>query len=220
MAMAHGLGERDAAVRHSQREAEDNQLEREKKEMLKVSIFELKNTIAELERRLKSVGDEGNEWKTRYETQMELNKQLERQIYILQEKSENIRGNPTDRLSSIRSYDQMPVGALTQFLKHLDEEKGLLENQLKDFELRIEQETKAYYKVNNERKMYVSEISQISVGQEAAKKQQVSDPAHTTWDKPAFKRAHTNLSKQRNMEKKGAIKRKQISKKEALSRKK
>ncbi|KAE8627309.1 hypothetical protein XENTR_v10006935 [Xenopus tropicalis] len=140
---------------------EDIQLEKKMKEMLQISTFELKNTIAELERRLNSVEDEGNEWKTRYETQVELNKQLERQIYILREKSENIRGNPTDRLSSIRSFDQMPLGALNQFLKHLDDEKILMENQLKDFELRIEQEAKAYYKVNNERRMYVSEISQV-----------------------------------------------------------
>ncbi|KAG8584959.1 hypothetical protein GDO81_004844 [Engystomops pustulosus] len=112
------------------------------REMLQASIFEMKNTVADLERRLSGVEDEGNEWKTRYETQVELNKQLERQIYALQKKSEYIRGNPTDRLFAIRSYDQMPVGALNQCLKHLEEEMIIMENQLKDFELRIEQEAK------------------------------------------------------------------------------
>ncbi|XP_056417900.1 coiled-coil domain-containing protein 169 isoform X2 [Hyla sarda] len=149
----------------TERRSEELRMEARKKEMLQASISEMKHTVTDLERKLNSVEDEGNEWKTRYETQVELNKQLERQIHALQEKSEHIRGNPTDRLSSIRSYDQMPVGALNQYLKRLEEENILMENQLKDFELRIEQEAKAYYKVNDERRMYISEISQaISYG--------------------------------------------------------
>lgn len=35
----------------------------------------------------------GSEWKTRYETQLELNDQLEKQIVYLKEKMEKIRGN-------------------------------------------------------------------------------------------------------------------------------
>ncbi|KAM7180027.1 coiled-coil domain-containing protein 169-like isoform 3-T3 [Macrochelys suwanniensis] len=116
--------------------------EKQMKEMLELSIFELRNTITELEKRLSSVEDEGNEWKTRYETQVELNRQLERQTGLLQEKMEHIRGNPTDRLSSIRSFDQMPVSSLNQLLKQLEEEKRSLQNQLKDYELRLEQEVK------------------------------------------------------------------------------
>uniref|UniRef100_A0A8C3S5P9 Uncharacterized protein n=1 Tax=Chelydra serpentina TaxID=8475 RepID=A0A8C3S5P9_CHESE len=104
----------------------------------------------------------GNEWKTRYETQVELNRQLERQTGLLQEKMEHMRGNPTDRLSSIRSFDQMPVGSLNQLLKQLEEEKRSLQNQLKDYELRLEQEAKAYHKANDERRMYLAEISQVT----------------------------------------------------------
>ncbi|KAM4702486.1 coiled-coil domain-containing protein 169-like [Discoglossus pictus] len=188
-----------------QHDTEELQLERNMKEMLQVSTFELKNTVTELERRLNSVGDEGNEWRTRYETQMELNKQLERQIHLLQEKSEHIRGNPTDRLSSIRSYDQMPIGALNQFLKHLEEEKISLENQLKEFELRIQQETKAYYKVNDERRIYVSEISQTTVAQEAAKKHQI-DPAHTIREKQMLKGAYSYSNQKNLVRKKEPIK--------------
>ncbi|KAF1566819.1 UNVERIFIED_CONTAM: hypothetical protein FQV15_0000437, partial [Eudyptes pachyrhynchus] len=51
----------------------------------------------------------GSEWKTRYETQLELNDQLEKQIVSLKEKMEKMRGNPSDRLSSIRVYEKMPV---------------------------------------------------------------------------------------------------------------
>ncbi|NXJ51200.1 CC169 protein, partial [Spizaetus tyrannus] len=132
------------------------------RQMLETSMFELRNTVTELEKRLSRVEDEGNEWKTRYETQVELNKQLERQINILQDKMELIHGNPAGRnkLSIVRTFDQMPVGSLKEVLKQLEEEKKSLQNQLKDYELRLEQEAKAYHKANDERRMYLSEILQ------------------------------------------------------------
>ncbi|XP_026646535.2 coiled-coil domain-containing protein 169 isoform X3 [Zonotrichia albicollis] len=136
--------------------------ERRKQQMLESSIFELRNTVAELEKSLNSTENEDNEWKTRYETQVEWNKQLERQINILQDKVELIRGNPADKLSFVRTFDKMPVGFLKEVLKQLEEEKKILQNQLKDYELRLEQETKAYHKVNDERRLYVSEILQTS----------------------------------------------------------
>ncbi|KAM6139993.1 coiled-coil domain-containing protein 169-like [Pterocles gutturalis] len=150
------------------RAAEPDQLalemgrERRKMQMLQNSIFELRNTVTELEKRLSSVEDEGNEWKTRYETQVELNKQLERQINILHEKMELIHGNPSDKLSIVRTFDQMPVSSLKEVLKQLEEEKKSFQNQLKDYELRLEQEAKAYHKANDERHMYLSEILQTS----------------------------------------------------------
>nr|XP_026646536.1 coiled-coil domain-containing protein 169 isoform X2 [Zonotrichia albicollis] len=116
--------------------------ERRKQQMLESSIFELRNTVAELEKSLNSTENEDNEWKTRYETQVEWNKQLERQINILQDKVELIRGNPADKLSFVRTFDKMPVGSLKEVLKQLEEEKKILQNQLKDYELRLEQETK------------------------------------------------------------------------------
>ncbi|XP_071593784.1 coiled-coil domain-containing protein 169 isoform X1 [Heliangelus exortis] len=136
--------------------------ERRKIKMLETSIFGLRKTVAELEKRLSSVEDGGNEWKTRYETQVELNKQLERQINILQEKMELIRGNPADKLSTVRTFDQMPLGALKEVLKQLEKEKKSLQYQLKDYELRLEQEAKAYHKANDERRRYLSEILKTS----------------------------------------------------------
>ncbi|NXU45781.1 CC169 protein, partial [Drymodes brunneopygia] len=56
-----------------------------------------------------------NEWKTRYETQVELNKQLERQINILRDKVKLIRGNPADKLSIVRTFDKMPVVSTVTF---------------------------------------------------------------------------------------------------------
>ncbi|XP_075055103.1 coiled-coil domain-containing protein 169 [Mixophyes fleayi] len=217
--------ERTRAPPDDQMLIDELQVERKMKEMLELSIYEMRNTIADLERKLKSVDDEGSEWKTRYETQIELNKQLERQSHVLQEKSEYIRGNPTDRLSSIRSYDDMSViplrscasclsvnncggntqpgliGSLNQYLKHLEDEKSLMDNQLKDFELRIEQEAKAYYKINDERRMYIAEIAQTSAARDSAKKQTIY-PAHVTREKQEHKGMPTTSTNQKRADRK------------------
>ncbi|NXK76267.1 CC169 protein, partial [Amazona guildingii] len=132
------------------------------RQILEISVSELRKTVTELEKSLSSIEDEGNEWKTRYETQVEWNKHLERQINTLQGKIELICGNPAEKLSTVRTFDQMPVGSLKEVLKQLVQEKKSLQNQLKDNEVRLEQEAKAYHKANNERRMYLSEILQTS----------------------------------------------------------
>ncbi|XP_015275083.1 PREDICTED: coiled-coil domain-containing protein 169-like [Gekko japonicus] len=145
--------------------------EAQMKEVLELSLFEMKNTAAELEKRLNNIEDEDNEWRTRYETQIELNRQLERQIGLFQGKMQHVCGNPTDRLASVRSFDQMHLDSLDQFLKQLEEEKKSLQNQLKDYELRLKQEGKAYQKANDERRAYLAVISQISGSLKSSERQ-------------------------------------------------
>ncbi|KAM3837187.1 coiled-coil domain-containing protein 169-like [Vipera latastei] len=147
--------------------------EKQMKEMLELSIFEMNSTVAELEKRLSRTDDEDSEWKTRYETQVELNKQLERQIEFLQGKMEHLGGNPTDKLAFVRSFEQMHMNSLNQFLKKLEEEKKSLQNQLKEYELRLDQEAKAYHKTNDERRAYLAMISQISGSLKPLEKQKI-----------------------------------------------
>ncbi|XP_059820052.1 coiled-coil domain containing 169 isoform X2 [Hypanus sabinus] len=116
--------------------------EKEMRDMLDQSVSELRNTVSQLEKRIDNIEDEGNEWKTRYETQQELNLQLARQIRTLEQKVVFTRGNPANRLSSVRSFEEMSMGALQQMIKQLDKEKKSLLNQLKNYEWRIEQEAK------------------------------------------------------------------------------
>uniref|UniRef100_F7AKU8 Coiled-coil domain containing 169 n=1 Tax=Equus caballus TaxID=9796 RepID=F7AKU8_HORSE len=142
-----------------------------RKDIVQLSILEIREKIAELEAKL-NTDDEGGEWKTRYETQLELNDQLEKQIVSLKEKMEKIRGNPADRLSSIRVYERMPVESLNTLLKQLEKEKRSLENQVKNYALRLEQESKAYHKTNNERRIYLAEMSQVSGSYQMSKRQQ------------------------------------------------
>ncbi|MCJ8742428.1 hypothetical protein PDJAM_G00081970 [Pangasius djambal] len=120
--------------------------EREMRELLKESVWDLRRTLADLEERVNSVDGEGNEWRTRYETQVELNRQLERQIGVVQERLESLRGNPMDRLASVRSYDEMTVDTLRHRLKRLSTEKSSLQSQLLECRLRLEQEGKGISK--------------------------------------------------------------------------
>ncbi|XP_077015164.1 coiled-coil domain-containing protein 169 isoform X5 [Tamandua tetradactyla] len=140
-----------------------------KKDIVQLSMLEIRHKMTELEASL-SADNEGGEWKTRYETQLELNNQLEKQIISLEEKMEKIRGNPSDRLSSIRVYERMPLESLNSLLKQLEKEKRSLENQVKDYALRLEQEAKAYHRTNSERHTCLAEMSQVSGSQQASKR--------------------------------------------------
>nr|XP_007958320.2 coiled-coil domain-containing protein 169 isoform X2 [Chlorocebus sabaeus]XP_007958322.2 coiled-coil domain-containing protein 169 isoform X2 [Chlorocebus sabaeus]XP_007958323.2 coiled-coil domain-containing protein 169 isoform X2 [Chlorocebus sabaeus]XP_007958326.2 coiled-coil domain-containing protein 169 isoform X2 [Chlorocebus sabaeus]XP_037842742.1 coiled-coil domain-containing protein 169 isoform X2 [Chlorocebus sabaeus]XP_037842743.1 coiled-coil domain-containing protein 169 isoform len=86
---------------------------------------------------------------------------------------EKIRGNSSDRLSSIRVYERMPVESLNTLLKQLEKEKRTLESQVKYNALKLEQESKAYQKINNERRTYLAEMSQGSGLHQVSKRQQM-----------------------------------------------
>ncbi|XP_010992273.2 coiled-coil domain-containing protein 169 isoform X1 [Camelus dromedarius] len=138
------------------------------KDIVQLLVLEIRHKKAELEAKL-NTDDEGGEWN---ETQLELNDQLEKQIVSLKEKMEKFRGIPSDRLSSIRVYEQMPVESLNTLLKQLEKEKRSLENQVKDCALRLEDESKAYHKINSERRTYIAETSHGSGSYQVSKRQQ------------------------------------------------
>ncbi|XP_067661623.1 coiled-coil domain-containing protein 169-like isoform X3 [Haliotis asinina] len=132
----------------------------EAREMLDQSAAELKSTVEELEKRFDAIENEGNEWKTRFETQQEMNQQLERQILIFQNKVEEARKNVREANKSPRDnrcFDDME--ASPQMIKNLEKEKQSLYSQLRDLEWRLDQESKAYHKANDERKQYALEIN-------------------------------------------------------------
>ncbi|XP_039107812.1 coiled-coil domain-containing protein 169 [Hyaena hyaena] len=142
------------------------------KDIVQLSMLEITHKIAELEAKLHT-NDKGGKWKVRYETQLELNDQLEKQIVSLEEKVEKICGNLSDKLSSIHVYEQMPVESLNKLLKQLEKKKRRLKNQVKDYALRLEQESKAYHKTNNECLTYLAEMSQVSDSYQVSKRQQM-----------------------------------------------
>ncbi|VDI69520.1 Hypothetical predicted protein [Mytilus galloprovincialis] len=187
------------------------QQEKQMNEMLEQSAAELRATVEELENRYDTVDNEGNEWKTRYETQTEINEQLERQILNLQNKVQEAKSNLKDvrtragrnlqSRSSMMSNsiqgsgsiaDSKPGSATTKstgieiniafspregktprdmnrfddlsdanphMIRMLEKEKQMLSSQLRDLEWRLDQESKAYHKANDERKTYNLEIN-------------------------------------------------------------
>uniref|UniRef100_A0A673M9W3 Coiled-coil domain containing 169 n=1 Tax=Sinocyclocheilus rhinocerous TaxID=307959 RepID=A0A673M9W3_9TELE len=72
--------------------------------MLKDSVSDLRSTLADLEKRLHSVDGEENEWRTRYETQLELNEQLEKQISVVQERLEALHACCCNQFAIIQRY--------------------------------------------------------------------------------------------------------------------
>uniref|UniRef100_A0A8C9ZVF2 Coiled-coil domain containing 169 n=1 Tax=Sander lucioperca TaxID=283035 RepID=A0A8C9ZVF2_SANLU len=150
---------------------EELEQEREMKEMLDESVSDLRSTMCELQERLHSVDGEGNEWKTRYETQTELNGQLDRQMSLIHERLEDLRGNPMDRLASIRIYDDMLVETLRQRLKLLTEEKSDLQSQLMDCRSKIEQEGKLSSTLEAQRKQYSAQPQRASKSKQRRERQ-------------------------------------------------
>ncbi|XP_061184729.1 coiled-coil domain-containing protein 169-like isoform X9 [Saccostrea echinata] len=153
------------------------QQEKQMKEMLEQSAAELRATVEELEKRYDTIDNEDskrdrssasssddldwNEWKTRYETQSEINEQLERQILMLQNKVQEAKANLKDAGKTprdLKNFDDLS-DANPHMIRMLEKEKNVLVNQLRDMEWRMDQESKAYHKANDERKTYSLEIN-------------------------------------------------------------
>ncbi|KAI3378834.1 hypothetical protein SNEBB_007900 [Seison nebaliae] len=123
---------------------------------------DLKELINEIEVKLNSNNDDVNEWKTRYENQIEWNNYLDRQIRDLTPNIEKVKQ---------RTKEAREENALTNSFDHVSDissdvdsiiaEKNYIVEQLRDYEWRLEQESKAYHKTNEERKMYLAEIAAI-----------------------------------------------------------
>ncbi|CAF1232210.1 unnamed protein product [Adineta steineri] len=137
----------------------DIQHEEEIKSTLEQSCQELQSTAVELEKRLKMIDEESNEWKTRFENQEEINRHLTRQIVLLdkniQQAKEELKGAKT------RALKVNPNEVGPEALLSVENEKKSLLSQLRDFEWRLEQENKAYHKANDERKLLTNEITDV-----------------------------------------------------------
>ncbi|TRY90943.1 hypothetical protein DNTS_022181 [Danionella cerebrum] len=197
------MGDNDAKSLKLSKIKADIEEEREVKDMLQDSVSDLRSTLADLEKRLRNVDGEENEWRTRYETQLELNEQLENQIRVVQERLETLCSDPTDRLASIRVYDQMSEDVLRKRLNMLTTEKSSLQSQLMDFQMRIVQERKTYLKAYEERRAYLAEIAKLPSTVDLSRKQQMAGSGRATLA-PDKTRGVLELKPRSNMMKKPA----------------
>ncbi|XP_036299378.1 coiled-coil domain-containing protein 169-like [Pipistrellus kuhlii] len=138
-----------------------------KKDLVKLSINELTYKIAEQ----KANFIKNNEWKMRYEIQLEMNDQLMEQIVTLKEKLGKLGGEPSDIQGTIQVYKQLPMKYLMTLLRKLIQEKSRLENQVKYYLFKVEQESRACKKIKDERQKLLDELFQAFRLFEILKKQ-------------------------------------------------
>jgi chromosome segregation ATPase len=134
--------------------------ERQMNDAVEQSLSELRTTVDDLEKRMEGFDDESCEWKTRYETQVEMNEQLRIQVQVLTDKVEEAKQMLKDGKlpKTMRMFDNS-AEVTPHFVRTLERSKQIFENQLRDLEWRLDQESKAYHKANEERKNYVMEVS-------------------------------------------------------------
>lgn len=133
--------------------------EKKMRNVLEESVRELRQTCDELESRLDGIDDESNEWKTRYETQCEMNQQLEKQSMGLQDRIDEAKKTLKEgRLPKSWRESANPEMSAAQ-LSQLEREKRALAGTLKDLEWKLDQEAKAYHQANEERSRYITEIA-------------------------------------------------------------
>nr|CAB3228255.1 coiled-coil domain-containing protein 169-like [Phallusia mammillata] len=151
--------------------------EMQMKKMMDQSIADLKETISELDLKHKKLNTEGNEWKTRYETQHEMNTQLERQMESLKDKIQLHNGpNKKDNLA-VKNLEEMSDTGLKGLAKQLEKEKNSLEGQLRDMEWRLDQESKALHKATEGRKKYVTDLMDASYHLDSYERLQGKQPS-------------------------------------------
>lgn len=132
-----------------------------RKDSVLVSINELKQKVAELEKKGATNIKEIREWRVRYEEQLEIDSHLEKQVIYLKEKLDKVCANYSDKLSSIHVYERLSVESLTEILRQLQKDKKALENQVKACGLRLEQESKLNQKTREECRKNAIEISKM-----------------------------------------------------------
>ncbi|CAF3654116.1 unnamed protein product [Rotaria sordida] len=166
---------------HNSLEIERLKAEIRQEEQIKLSLeqscHELQNTASELEKRLKMIDEEsmkfyvvsthldiggqieGNEWKTRFENQEEINRHLARQILLLEKNIDQAKEE--QKTAKTRAAKADPNEVSQEVLSVVENEKKNLLSQLRDYEWRLEQENKAYHKANEERKILTNEITDV-----------------------------------------------------------
>ncbi|XP_076802740.1 coiled-coil domain-containing protein 169-like isoform X2 [Clavelina lepadiformis] len=142
-------------------QAETDQ-ETQMKKMLDQSVIDLKATVDDLETKYEQVDTEGNEWKTRFETQQEMNRQLERQLEVLKDKIQKHNGANKRDMVVLKNMEEMSDAGWNGLVRQLEKEKFSLQGQLRDMEWRLDQESKALHKANDGRKKYITEINEAT----------------------------------------------------------
>eukprot|EP00795_Rhopilema_esculentum_P000535 gene535-10220_t len=138
--------------------------EEQAKEMLEQSIADLTKTANELVDELELLEENNGEeeWKERYNEQVEMNKNLEKQILMLKDKMKELKGE-LERGNNVQTseLDQMNEIELKRLIKQLEREKHELDGNLKDLEWQLDTEAKSRYKIYEEIQEYKATTNEI-----------------------------------------------------------
>ncbi|XP_065842548.1 coiled-coil domain-containing protein 169-like [Oscarella lobularis] len=127
---------------------------------MRASVSQLEVTIKELEESLSKVHMEECDWQQRYEVQHEKNRQLETELKRLESELQAVKEGRIDPQAPVEdSYEDLSQVDLKMLLKKLESEKAALERDLSTYEWRLNKESRLYYKAEEDRKTYLSELS-------------------------------------------------------------
>jgi len=163
--------------------------ERSRAKAYKDSLVEWRLITAELEKQIAGAAREPNEWKTRCETQIEYNEELQQQVKDLARRVHTEREmlrNPA------QIYSGDPSGNTTEsdlktLVKQLTREKNSLESQIRDTNWRLDEEAKAFHKADEKRKVLLMD---------AARSRQQIITEHAKKDEQYLKRALANMKRE------------------------
>jgi len=145
---------------------EEIKQESQAKEMLVQSIADLEVTTSELSMELEDYeGDDGEEaWKERYNEQVEMNKNVEKQIAMLNEKMKELNKEIENSGSNLQGsdLDQLNEIDLKKLLKHCSKEKRELEGYRRDLEWQLDTEAKARYNMLEEIEEYKATANELN----------------------------------------------------------
>ena len=96
----------------------------------------------------------------------------------------------------------MPVKSLVALLEKLQGEKRRLEHQVKYYSLKLEEESKAYQKVKDEREIYLAKLSQVFRLNQISRRQQINE-LHRMKENPV-KMGRCNTANQKINAKRGS----------------
>lgn len=152
-----GRGSLDKSSFNEEEEIEHLQKEIEREEKLLKLLEENYNAMLksskELEQCYNFIDEESNEWKTRYDNQIEVNRQFVNQ-------SKSVQRNLTDlknRFKNSRKIENIKDESVAK----LHKDKKDLEAELADYKMRLEQEDKAYHAANTERKEILVQLNNV-----------------------------------------------------------
>ncbi|KAG1651281.1 Coiled-coil domain-containing protein 169 [Nymphon striatum] len=161
------------------------------KDELENSIAGLKEKVDKLEKSSRNNKSKSGtataseeEWKVRYETQVELNAHLEKQIKWLHDKLEKVSIQAQNGIKGLTAFladldlDNLSEPELARLAKQLEKDRNALYNELRDTEWKLDKESKAFHGFNEVRKAYMTEINEALMNLEMLhKKQRMLDDA-------------------------------------------